>query len=38
VNLVSLTAVGKTVPVVVFRDRKPLTIMIEVGDAAKFKR
>jgi serine protease Do len=37
-NLVSLTAVGKVVPVAVFRDRKTLTVMVEVGDASKFKR
>ena len=37
VNLVSLTAVGKTVPIVIFRDRKPLSVMIEVADAARFK-
>jgi serine protease Do len=37
VNLVSLTEIGKSVPVVIFRDRKPLTLMIEVGDAGKFK-
>jgi serine protease Do len=34
-NLVSLTEVGKTVPMVIFRDRKPITVMIGVGDAAK---
>ena len=38
VNLVSLTAVGKRVPVVIFRDRKPFTITIEVGDASQFKQ
>jgi serine protease Do len=38
VNLVSLTPIGKRVPVVVFRDRKPVTIEVEVGDAEKFKR
>jgi serine protease Do len=31
INLVSLTPVGKRVPLVVFRDRKPLTIIVEVG-------
>ena len=29
--------VGKTVPLLIFRDRKPMTVMIEVADAAKFK-
>ena len=38
VNLVSLTTVGKTVPIVIFRDHKPLSMTIEVADAAKFKR
>ena len=37
INLVSLTEVGKTVPVVIFRDRKPMTVMVEVADAARFK-
>lgn len=36
VNLVSLTEVGKAVPVVIFRDRKPMTITVEVGDRSKF--
>lgn len=36
VNLVSLTEIGKSVPVVIFRDRKPLTITVEVGDRSKF--
>jgi serine protease Do len=31
INLVSLTPVGKSVPLVVFRDRKPLTVLVEVG-------
>ena len=38
VNLVSLTKVGKRVPVVIFRDRKPLNMTVEVGDASQFKR
>jgi S1-C subfamily serine protease len=38
INLVSLTEVGKTVPVVIFRDRRPMTVMIEVGDASQFKK
>jgi serine protease Do len=37
-NIVSLTKVGKTVPVVVFRDRKPVTIMVEVGERSKLTR
>ena len=36
VNLVSLTEVGKTVPVVVFRDRKTFVVDVQVGDRAKF--
>jgi len=32
VNLVSLTPVGKTVPMLVFRDRKSFTVTVEVGD------
>ena len=38
VNLVSLTEVAKTVPVVVFRDRKPMTVMVEVGDSSQFTK
>jgi serine protease Do len=37
VNLVSLTPVGKTVPLLVFRDRKPFTVTVEVGDRSKFE-
>jgi len=36
VNLVSLTKVGKLVSLVIFRDRKPITVQVEVGDRAKF--
>ncbi len=36
VNLVALTEVGKKVPIVIFRDRKTLTIEVEVGDRSKF--
>jgi serine protease Do len=36
VNLVSLTELGKTVPLLIFRDRKPLTVTVEVGDRSKF--
>ena len=38
VNLVGLTPIGKAVPVLVFRERKPMTIMVEVGDRSKFSR
>ena len=38
VNLVSLTPVGKTVPVLIFRDRKAFTVMVEVGDRSKFEQ
>jgi serine protease Do len=38
VNLVSLTPVGQAVPVVIFRDRQPLQITVEVGNAGEFKR
>jgi serine protease Do len=37
VNLVSLTPVGKTVPLLIFRDRKSFTVMVEVGDRSKFE-
>jgi serine protease Do len=36
VNLVSLTEVGSSVPVLIFRDRKTMTITVEVGDRGKF--
>ena len=38
VNLVSLTPVGTTVPLLIFRDRKTMTVMVEVGDRSKFER
>ena len=38
VNLVSLTPVGKKVPLVIFRDRTPITIQVQLADHAKFKR
>ncbi|MCE5303587.1 MAG: trypsin-like peptidase domain-containing protein [Planctomycetaceae bacterium] len=38
VNLVSLTPVGKTVPLLIFRDRKPITILVEVSDRGKFSK
>ncbi|MHB1035771.1 MAG: S1C family serine protease [Pirellulales bacterium] len=37
VNLVSLTPVGKQVPVLVFRDRQSLTIPVTVGNRARFE-
>ena len=37
VNLVSLTPIGKTVPLLIFRDRKTMTVMVEVGDRSKFE-
>ena len=36
-NLVSVTAVGKAVPLVVLRDRKTIVIELTVGDRAKFE-
>jgi serine protease Do len=36
VNLVSLTDVGKAVPIVVFRDRKLVRLTVKVGDRAQF--
>jgi serine protease Do len=36
VNIVSLTEVGKTVPLLVFRDRKAFTVTVEVADRSKF--
>jgi serine protease Do len=36
VNLVSLTEVGTAVPLLIFRDRKPITVTVEVGDRSKF--
>ena len=37
VNLVSLTKVGTRVPVLVWREQKPKTIEVEVGDRSKFQ-
>jgi serine protease Do len=37
VRLVSLTAIGKSVPLLVFRDRKTMTVMVEVADRTKFE-
>jgi serine protease Do len=36
VNLVSMTEVGSAVPLLIFRDRKTMTITVEVGDRGKF--
>jgi len=36
INLVSMTAVGKQVPLVVYRNRQLLKLTIEVGDRSKF--
>jgi serine protease Do len=37
-NLVSLTAVGKSVPLLIFRDRKPMTLTVQVGDSSRFAK
>lgn len=37
VNLVSLTKVGKRVSLVVFRDHKPITVTLRLGDRGKFQ-
>jgi serine protease Do len=36
INLVSLTAVDKDIPVVIFRDRQEKTINVRVGDRSQF--
>jgi serine protease Do len=38
VNLVSLTEVEREVPVVVYRERRTVTIMVKVGDRKKFEQ
>jgi len=38
VNLVSLTEVGRQVTLVIFRDRRPITVTVEVGDRSKFEQ
>ena len=38
VNLVSLTEVGKKATLVIFRDRRPMTVTVEVGDRSKFEQ
>jgi serine protease Do len=35
-NLVSLTEPSKSVPVVIFRDHKPISMIIQVGDSSQF--
>jgi len=37
VNLVSLTPVGKEVRLLVFRDRTPITVRVQLADHAKFR-
>ncbi len=37
VNLVSMTDIGKRVPLLVFRDRRPVTLDVELGDRSKFE-
>jgi serine protease Do len=37
VRLVSLTPIGKSVPLLVYRNRKTFTVMVEVGDRTKFE-
>jgi serine protease Do len=37
VRLVSLTPIGKSVPMLIFRDRKTMTLSVEVGDRTKFE-
>ncbi len=36
INLVSLTEVGREIPIVVFRDRKQIKMTVKVGDRSKF--
>ena len=36
-NLVGLTEVGKSVSLVIFRDRKPIVVTLNVDDRSKFK-
>ncbi len=38
VNLVSLTGVGVKVPLLIWRERKTLTIEVTVGDRSKFRK
>jgi serine protease Do len=36
INMVSMTEIGKTVPLVIYRDRSVMRLNIEVGDRSKF--
>ena len=36
INMVSMTEIGKTVPLVIYRDRAVMRLNIEVGDRSKF--
>jgi len=38
VNLVSLTGVGGKVPVLIWRERKTITIQVTVADRSKFRK
>jgi len=38
VNLVGLTEVGREVPILVLRDRKPVKLKVRVGDRSEFNR
>ena len=37
INLVGLTQVGKSISLVIFRDRKPIAVSLNVVDGSKFK-
>ena len=37
INLVGLTKVGQKVPLLIYRDRKSITVEVEVGDRTKLK-
>ena len=38
VNIVSMTEVGKSVPVIVWRDGHEIELIAKVGDAARFRK
>jgi serine protease Do len=38
INLVSLTEIGREVPIVVYRSGKPVTLMVKVGERSKFEQ
>ena len=38
VNIVSMTEVGKSVPVIVWRDGHEIELVAKVGDAARFRK